>query len=72
MTSFENPQAIQHFHSLCDACQDLRNRSYENSILMIYCEGYFQSLRKTKSLEPRDQVKLEKIMEDWIYNGGGI
>jgi len=68
MTSFENPNAIRHFQSIWDGCQDLVSRFHTPSDLRLYCDGYLQALRNCSSLEQRDQEKLEKLMERWILD----
>ena len=66
MTSFENPIAIRHFQSICDNCQDLINQHYTQSDVKLYSDGYLQSLRNSKSLELKDQEKLERLIDRWI------
>jgi len=68
MTSFENPKAIRHFQSICDSCQDLVSRFHRPSDLKLYCDGYLQALRNSSTLEPRDQEKLERLIERWILD----
>ena len=68
MTSFENPQAIRHFQSICDSCQDLVTRFHTQFDLKLYSDGYLQALRHCSSLEPRDQEKLERLIERWILD----
>ena len=69
MTSFEHPEAIKHFQSICDACQDLiTNRHLSPPELMLYADGYLHSLRKCEKLDQRDQKKLEKLIERWILD----
>ena len=68
MTSFENPAAIRHFQSICDSCQDLLTRFYSPSDLKLYSDGYLQALRNCNSLEPKDQEKLERLIERWILD----
>ena len=68
MTSFENPQTIRHFQSICDNCQELVNRFHTPSDLKLYSDGYLQGLRNSKTLEPKDQEKLERLIERWILD----
>ena len=68
MTSFENPIAIRHFQSICDSCQDLVTRFHSPSDLKLYSDGYLQALRNSNGLEPKDQEKLEKLIERWILD----
>ena len=51
---FENPEAIRHFQSICDSCQDLVTRFHTPSDLKLYSDGYL-ALRNCNSLERRDQ-----------------
>ena len=66
MTSFDAPEGIKHFQSICDACQELTSRYHSPSELKIYADGYFHSLRNCKRLGPRDQEKLEALIDRWI------
>ena len=68
MTSIEHPQAIRHFQSLCDACQQLTNMHLGPSELKLYSDGYLHALRKCGQLEQREQEKLEKLVERWILD----
>ena len=68
MTSFENPKAIRHFQSICDNCQDLITRFHPPSDLKLFSDGYLRALRNCNTLEPKDQEKLEKIIEGWILD----
>ncbi len=68
MTSFENPQTIRHFQSICDNCQDLIYQSHTISELKLFSDGYLQALRNCNSLGAKDQEKLEKIIERWILD----
>ena len=68
MTSFENPLAIRHFQSICDSCQDLVTRFHTPSDLKLFSDGYLQALRNCNSLEPKDQDKLERLIERWILD----
>ena len=36
----QHPDAIRHFQSLCDACQELSNRFHGPSELRLYADGY--------------------------------
>tara|TARA_B100000900_G_C20536226_1_gene698506 strand:+ start:54 stop:311 length:258 start_codon:yes stop_codon:yes gene_type:complete len=66
MTSFENPIAIRHFQSICDNCQELINQFHSQSDIKLFSDGYLQALRNSNSLEPKDQEKLEKLIDKWI------
>ena len=66
MTSFENPKAIRHFQSICDNCQDLINQYRTQSDIKLFSDGYLQALRNSNTLEPKDQEKLEALIDRWI------
>ena len=68
MTSLENPEAIRHFQSLCDACQELTTRYHSPSELRLYADGYLHALRRAGSLDPREQHRLELFIERWIMD----
>lgn len=68
MTSLQDPQAIRHFQSLCDACQELTHRYHGPSELRLYADGYLHALRRSDSLDPRELAKLELLIERWILD----
>ena len=68
MKSFENPMAIRHFQSICDNCQDLINQYHTQSELKLFSDGYLQALRNCNGLEPKEQEKLEQLIERWILD----
>ena len=68
MTSIDNPEAIRHFQSLCDACQELTSRYHTPSELRLYADGYLHALRKCHQLERKEQEKLEKLLDRWILD----
>ncbi len=69
MTSLEHPEAIRHFQSLCDACQELiSSRQVSPSELMLYADGYLHALRNCRKLDQKDQKKLENLIERWILD----
>ena len=68
MTSFDSPEAIKHFQSICDVCQELTSRYHSPSELRIYADGYLHSLRNCKRLDSGDQEKLEKLIDRWIMD----
>ena len=68
MTSLEHPQAIRHFQSLCDACQELTSRHLTPSELRLYADGYLHALRKCGQLEEKDLQKIEKLIQRWILD----
>ena len=68
MTSFDSPEGIKHFQSICDACQELISRYHSPSELRIYADGYLHSLRNCKRLGSRYQEKLEALIDRWIMD----
>ena len=68
MTSLQHPEAIRHFQSLCDACQELTSRFHSPSELRIYADGYLHALRRAGSLDSRELAKLEMLVERWILD----
>ena len=68
MTSLQDPQAIRHFQSICDACQELTHRYHGPSELRLYADGYLHALRRSDSLDPRELAKLELLIERWILD----
>ena len=68
MTSLDNPTAIRHFQSICDACQELTSRYHSQAELRLYADGYLHALRKTNQLDRKDQEKLEKLISRWLLD----
>ena len=68
MTSLDDPQAIRHFQSICDACQELTTRFHTPSELRLYADDYLHALRKTGSLDIREQHRLEQLIDRWILD----
>ena len=68
MTSLEDPNSIRHFQSLCDACQELTSRYHSPSELRLYADGYLHALRKSGTLDPRQQDRLEQLIDRWILD----
>ena len=66
MTSFDTPETIRHFQSICDACQYLVSNHHTPSDLRLYADGYLNALKNCNNLERKDQEKLEKLIERWI------
>ena len=68
MTSLDHPEAIRHFQSLCDACQELTSRYHSQSELRLYADGYIHALRRSGQLEIRDRPgwKILSIVGFWI------
>ena len=68
MTTLQHPQAIRHFQSLCDACQELTHRYHSPSELRLYADGSLHALRRSESLDSREMAKLEALIERWILD----
>ena len=68
MTSFEAPESIRHFQSICDACQEMTSNHHGPSELRLYADGYLDALRNSKRLSQKDQEKLEKLIARWILD----
>ena len=68
MTALQNPEAIRHFQSLCDALQELALRHHGYSELRLYAEGYLHALRRTAVLDHQSQRRLEDLIERWIMD----
>ena len=70
MTSlaFQDPASIRHFQSICDACQELINSFHTPADLKLYTEGYLHALRKERTLNDKDQEKLEKLVRRWVLD----
>ncbi|EHA63186.1 MULTISPECIES: DUF6761 family protein [unclassified Synechococcus] len=68
MTSLQHPEAIRHFQSLCDACQELTTRYHTPSELRLYADGYLHALRRCSALETREMARLESLVERWIMD----
>ena len=68
MTALQHPEAIRHFQSLCDACQELAHRHHGPADLRLYADGYLHALRRTAVLDPLTQRRLEDLVERWIVD----
>jgi len=68
MTTLQHPDAIRHFQSLCDACQELAHRYHGPADLRLYADGYLHALRRTAVLDPIAQRRLEEMVERWILD----
>jgi hypothetical protein len=68
MTTLQDPAAIRHFQSVCDACQDLASRYHGPSELRLYADGYLHALRRTEVLDPLSQRRLEELVDRWILD----
>ena len=68
MRSFDAPQTIRHFQSICDACQDLVSKYHTQEDLRLYADGYLNALRNCNNLSRNDQQKLEELIERWILD----
>lgn len=66
MTALQNPDAIRHFQSLCDACQELALGHHGPSELRLYADGYLHALRRTSVLDHQSQRQLETLIDRWI------
>jgi hypothetical protein len=72
MTALQNPEAIRHFQSICDACQDLVSRYHSPSELRLYADGYLHALRRTAILDAQSQRRLEELIDRWILDPSGF
>jgi hypothetical protein len=72
MTALQHPDAIRHFQSLCDACQELAHRHHSPSELRLYADGYLHALRRTAVLDHTSQRRLEELIERWILDPSGF
>jgi hypothetical protein len=72
MTALQNPEAIRHFQSICDACQDLVSRYHSPSELRLYADGYLHALRRTAILDGQSQRRLEELIDRWILDPSGF
>ena len=68
MTALQHPDAIRHFQSLCDACQELAHRFHSPAELRLYADGYLHALRRTAVLDPLNQRRLEELIDRWILD----
>ena len=68
MKSFDAPQTIKHFQSICDACQQLVSKHYTPSDLRLYADGYLDALRNCNNLGQNDLEKLENLIDRWILD----
>ena len=68
MTSFDTPETIRHFQSICDACQDLVSKHHSQADLRLFADGYLNALRNCNNLGRKDQENLEKVIERWILD----
>ena len=72
MTALQHPDAIRHFQSLCDACQELAHRYHSPSELRLYADGYLHALRRTSVLDHQSQRRLEGLIDRWIQDPSGF
>jgi hypothetical protein len=68
MTALQHPEAIRHFQSLCDACQELAHRYHSPAEMRLYADGYLHALRRTTILDPIQQRRLEELVDRWIMD----
>ena len=60
----QHPDAIRHFQSLCDACQELAHRHHGPGVLRLYADGYLHALRRTAVLYQISPRCLEELLRD--------
>jgi hypothetical protein len=72
MTALQHPDAIRHFQSLCDACQELAHRHHSPAELRLYADGYLHALRRTAVLDAYSQRRLEELIDRWILDPSGF
>ena len=68
MTARQHPDAIRHFQSLCDACEELAMRYHSPSELRLYADGYIHALRRSQQLDHHSQNRLEELIDRWIQD----
>jgi hypothetical protein len=68
MTALQHPEAIRHFQSLCDACQELAHLYHSPAEMRLYADGYLHALRRTSILDPIQQRRLEELVDRWIID----
>jgi len=68
MTALQHPDAIRHFQSLCDACEELAMRYHSPSELRLYADGYIHALRRSQQLDHHSQNRLEELIDRWIQD----
>ena len=68
MTALQDPDAIRHFQSLCDACRDMASRGCNPSELRLYANGYLHCLCRSQQLNPMAQQRLEDLISRWILD----
>ena len=68
MTALQHPEAIRHFQSLCDACQELAHRYHSPAEMLLYADGYLHALRRTTILDPIQQRRLDELVDRWIMD----
>ncbi|MXY19106.1 MAG: hypothetical protein F4162_09625 [Synechococcus sp. SB0676_bin_10] len=68
MTALQDPDAIRHFQSLCDACRHMAIRGCNPSELRLYADGYIHCLCRSQQLNPMAQQRLEDLIGRWIQD----
>jgi hypothetical protein len=68
MTALQHPDAIRHFQSLCDACEELAMRYHSSLELRLYADGYIHALRRSQQLDHHSQNRLEELIDRWIQD----
>ena len=66
MTALQDPDAIRHFQSLIDACQELTLRHHTPSELRLYADGFIHALRRSQQLDPLSQRRFEEFIDRWL------
>jgi len=72
MTALQHPDAIRHFQSLCDACEELAMRYHSPSELRLYADGYIHALRRSQQLDHHSQNRLEELIDRWIQDPSSV
>ena len=68
MTALQDPDAIRHFQSLIDACQELTLRRHSPSELRLYADGFIHALRRSQQLDPLSQRRFEEFIDRWLMD----
>ena len=68
MTALQDPDAIRHFQSLCDACQELTDRYHSPAELRLYTDGFIHALRRSQQLDPISQRRFEEMADRWLMD----
>ena len=60
--------AVANAAEALEVCQELTTRYHTPSELRLYSDGYLHALRKSGSLDPRSQHRLEQLIDRWILD----